>query len=382
MIDEIGEFLVKMNYIPDKSFVDAYYDLIYFTKYLILKGKSNIDRLINCADEEFEHVFIEEVKNRNLDNLVNPDTLKFLGNSMFKKNHKEIFEFINKKVNLKDYDKDFGSSGKDNNKYIDSIIDWKNTNNILSIFEAYYSDKKRTETNVEVIYSNYNTVAFEAFRNEICGYCNYSYNNTEAYPIDLVYSKNYYKKYDFVYCNLVWNEDLLNSHGISSQTYDIVDDNDKRDFVGDNFYENINYLKYLINDNGKAVLRIQYSYVSKLPSKLVDNNIIEEIVFMPKIKEWDEDFTTQYTNIIYIVISNNKNNENIILTDYIEKKKISVPNNVIKAYGGLINIEYYKKNDPKGYKIYNLKEDNKEQLKNIVDESNKIDKLLDEFDLK
>lgn len=382
MNDKIIKKLYELDYIPEESdeFLNIYYDVIYFIKYLLNISNADIEKIKECSDDEYESVIKEELEDKSKDKLNNMNISNFWLYS-FKKNHKELFDFIDKEIDLRQYDKNYPNWASYNDDYIDEIIDWTNCHKILSVFSVYTSKKKKDDTSVEVIFDMHQggDIDMAEYRNEICGYKGYEYQSKQ-YPIDLNsnLNKKYINNYDFVYCDLIYGKDFLTK--LNGWCYS--EKHPGADFVGDNIYFNIKYLSDLLNDNGKAIMRVRYSDVSKMPKELIELNIIDEIVFMPKREDWDENGNEQLTNDVYIIVTNDKVNEEIILTDYKDKTRINITNNEIINNNGLINIEQYKKYDSRGYRIFNLKESNNEQFGIIANESKKIDKLLDEFDLK
>ena len=83
---------------------------------------------------------------------------------------------------------------------------------------------------------------------------------------------------------------------------------------------------------------------------------------------------------VYVIINNNKENDEIEFIDQETGDSCSVKNELIKKHKGCTNMHIYNKHNPMLEKLYKIKEDNDKQLDVISKESEIINKQIDELD--
>ena len=91
-------------------------------------------------------------------------------------------------------------------------------------------------------------------------------------------------------------------------------------------------------------------------------------------------FEDTYVKNVYVIINNNKDNDEIEFIDKTTGETCSVKNELIKKHKGCANMNIYNKHNPMLEKLYKIKEDNEKQLEVISKESEVINKQIDELD--
>lgn len=185
-----------------------------------------------------------------------------------------------------------------------------------------------------------------------------------------------HKKYDFIFMNLEHADiEMLD------KTYSVAFDEKTSNptLTGDSLESVIKCLHDNLKENGRAILRVPFTYVSKLSKKTIKNNIIDKIVFFPFRKDNMMGFN-ENTIYVYLVIDNNKQTDTITFLDKKTNETKEVKNETIIKNGGEMNINLYLRNNPNTKRICQIKDDNYKQLKIINEETEFINKYIDEFD--
>ncbi len=352
MIKEIDEFLYNNDLTPEPDFAYIYYDLLFYIKYLAEKGLIDIERIINCSNEEYEEVINDEFK----------DLRKPFFISQFEDKHNEIFEFINN-LNLDDYDSELTNYADYNDHVLEKYIKFDEFKDMLSIFGCIRNKNIHHSTNVDVIYETHQDGDMESeyLRCQMLGLDNYSFKNS-VFPTSLK------KKYDFVYLECAYGgEGLLDK-------FLMTDDGKISYYIFDSILEHLN------NDR-KAAIRIPFARISEIIPYAIEQNVIEKIIYSnPRIDFYKEEPDVEIIDA-YIIISNNKDNESIEFINTNNGKSLIVSNEEIMKNNCNLNMMNYYKNSGYVKEIYRLKNNNQDIIDAIQHETTHINKLLDEYDI-
>ena len=76
-------------------------------------------------------------------------------------------------------------------------------------------------------------------------------------------------------------------------------------FNGDDILQNIYSIESNLTDNGIAIIKTPFTFISKLDDELIDKNIIDKIIYLPKEKE---SFAFEYSDVknVYVIVRKNK----------------------------------------------------------------------------
>ena len=253
---------------------------------------------------------------------------------------------------------------------IKNYIDYSQIHDILSIYTTFYDDILSKKCNVDVIYNEFEHVNMigHSARVDFMDLDGYSFQEGR-------YPQKFERKYDLIIMQLDYDDFNM----MDKSFYYEIDDSNIAHFVGDKILYNISKMMHNLNDNGYAVIKLPYTFVSKLDNSIIDQNIIDKIVYLPC-----EDcvFSNEFAKIkmAYVIVKNNKSDFNIEFIDKLTKERCLVKNADIKTHKGVTNMHIYNRNNPMLEKIYRIKEDNAKQLDIISKESEFINKQIDELD--
>ena len=355
MIDEMKDFLVENEMIPDYSedFLSAYYDTLYYIKYLSSNGLINIDRIIESKKDEYDEILKDEFKEVGIPFFVHS----------FKDKYREMFEYA-KKLNLKDYDSDMNNFADYTDDYLNSIVNYKDCNKILSIFGCIRSDNISSKTSVDVLYEEHQSgdMHLEELRCKILGLDNYSFTQS-SFP------RHFEEKYDFVYLDCVYGFELLDKFYLQEGEY-----------FSSKYYEIINSILECLNVYKKAVIRIPFARISNIGEDVIKDNVIEKIIYLNKRKGYYESSEGEIIDT-YIVLNEYKDNDSIEFINTINDKSLIVSNDEILKNNCNLNMMTYYKNSGYVKYIYKIKNNSDKILEQIQTKTIQINKLLDEYDI-
>lgn len=380
VLDKINYFLKKYRLIgnDDRLYEDTgveedfLYPEFYALKHLYDHHNFDLDKLKNSKTNY-------EYRNNLIDELHEHSCLGFDSDiyGILDEGREEIFDYI-KTIDPSSFDISLPGDYWHYDDYLNTIIDFSKIHSVLSIYDVYYNPNLKQYTKVDVIGHEfaYSEMKSEMIRIHLDRNCKlYDYKiieNEHIFPLTID------KKYDFVFMNLGFTEkDSIDKTSYIEFDEEILDakyDGDDSNAIM------INLMNYL-NENGKAVLYTPLSLVSKIDMHLLNENYIENIIFLPS-KKILLNGKIQDTVYVYIILSKNKVDDSVKMINLINGDRVRVTNDLIKQFHGNININLYTRHNPKTIKLYHLKEKNYQQLEIIKESSLLIDKMIDEFDFK
>lgn len=352
---------------PDDLIED---DFMYAEFYLLKKLSSekliDLERIKNSTT-------IEEYKNNineQFDNLkdLNSDCKEFFWERLYDE-REAVINFINS-LDLNEFDTNLGGDLWMSDDYLSQFINYKNTHRILSIFNTFYDDKLDKSSTIDVIYDEFqygNIIGYKA-RLDILNCHNYNFKK-DKYPL------KFKDKYDLILLNINYGLiDSFDKTGLIKMNEDIGGV-----FDGDSVVHNIEFINNNLTPNGIAIIKTPFTFISKLDDDLIDKNIIDKIIYLPKHRE-PFAYEDTYVKNVYIIVNNNKDNNEIEFIDKETNERCIVKNELIKKHKGCTNMHIYNKNNPMLEKLYRIKEDNEKQFEIISKESEIISKQIDELD--
>ena len=375
----VQDFLKKNDLFPEVFFEedsddensdnvdDFMYPDFYLLKKYSLDYDIDLDKIKNAKDEdEYKRIIKEEGMKIPKEN-VSFDSWLW---GRFYSERDKIVDFI-KSLNVDDFDINIDSYGWLDDSYLSKFINFEKVHDILSVYTVFYDKKISKSCNVDVIEHTFQHHNFMSHEKRLAMADLYCYNfSIDSFP------KKTDKEYNLVVL------DLCNDNVESlDKTYLIKFDEEKYTafYNGDNVQHNISNVVNYLSSDGIAIIKLPFTYISRLDEELVDENIIDKIIFLPEEKQL---FGPQLINTknVYVIVKKEKNNEEIEFIDKENKERCSVSNELIKKHNGCANMHIYNKNNPMLKKIIKIKEDNIKQLIIINEESKIINKQIDELD--
>lgn len=345
-------------------------DFMYAEFYLLKKLSS--EKLIDLEKIKNSTSFEEYEKNINdeFDKLkgLNSDCKEFFWKRLYD-DREDVIDFINS-LDLNEFNLNLSSDLWLSDSYLSQFIDYKNTHRILSVFNTFYDEKIDKEKSIDVIYDEFqygNIIGYKAIL-DILNCHNYNFK-MDKYP------QKFKEKYDLIILNINYGMiDSLDKTGLIKMNDEIGGV-----FDGDSVTHNISFINNNLNANGIAIIKTPFTFVSKLDEELIDKNIIDKIIYLPKHRE-PFAYEDTYVKNVYIIINNNKDNDEIQFINKETGERCSVKNDLIKKHRGCTNMHIYNKHNPMLEKLYRIKDDNINQLAIISKESKMINKQIDELD--
>lgn len=345
-------------------------DFMYAEFYLLKKLSS--EKLIDLEKIKNSTSFEEYEKNINdeFDKLkgLNSDCKEFFWKRLYD-DREDVIDFINS-LDLNEFNLNLSSDLWLSDSYLSQFIDYKNTHRILSVFNTFYDEKIDKEKSIDVIYDEFqygNIIGYKAIL-DILNCHNYNFK-MDKYP------QKFKEKYDLIILNINYGMiDSLDKTGLIKMNAEIGGV-----FDGDSVTHNISFINNNLNANGIAIIKTPFTFVSKLDEELIDKNIIDKIIYLPKHRE-PFAYEDTYVKNVYITINNNKDNDEIQFINKETGERCSVKNDLIKKHRGCTNMHIYNKHNPMLEKLYRIKDDNINQLAIISKESKMINKQIDELE--
>lgn len=367
LIEELTDFESKDDY---EDLDDFFYAEFYLIKKFQLRYDFNIDRIKNSdTPEEYEKSIEDELKKIPYESAISG---KWFWARLFE-DRKIIFEFIDS-LDIKDFDIHIPSYPWIDDSIISKYIDYKKIYHVLSVFNTFYDEKISKCCSIDVLYHDFQAGNIESHKARLeMVDCDKNYNFMIGN-----YPKNHEKKYDLV----IFNMETTSLEAIDKTSIIDIDDNGGK-FVGDDVLANISNMgsKYgsQLTPDGIAIFKVPFTFVSRLTNEIIDDNIIEKIVFLPKEKEL---FYEDYIDVrnVYVIVRKDKTTSGIEFINEETGEKYFVENEVIKKYKGCTNMHLYTKHNILLEKLYRIKEENSIQLDIISKSSKIIDKQIDELD--
>ena len=323
----------------------------------VIKNSKTMDEYEKNIDQEFD-----KLKD------LNSNCKEFFWERLYNY-REEVVDFIYS-LNLNDFDINLVGDLWLSDSYLSQFIDYNNTHQVLSVFNTFYDEKFSKDTSIDVIYDEFqygNVIGYKA-RLDIIDSHKYNFI-IEKYP------QVFEKKYDLIVLNLNYALiDSLDKTGLIK-----IDETIGGIFDGDSVIHNICDINRNLTSNGMAIIKTPCTFISKLDNDLIDKNIIDKVIYLPFNREPFAYEDTQVKNV-YIIVKNNKDNDEIEFIDKETGESCSVKNELIKKHKGCTNMHIYNKHNPMLEKLYRIKEDNEKQLVVISKESEVINKQIDELD--
>lgn len=367
LIEELTDFESKEDY---EDIDDFFYAEFYLIKKFSLKYGFNIEKIKNSiTPEEYEKNVKDELEKIPYKSVLSD---KWFWPRLYNAKE-EVFDFI-KSIDINDFDIHIPSYPWVDDSIISKYIDYSKIYYVLSVFNTFYDEKISKCCSIDVIYHTFQSGNIDSHkaRLELVD-CIQNYNF-----ICGNYPKETGKQYDLV----VFNLETTSLETIDRTSIIDIDENGGK-FVGDDVLANISntcakYGGYLTPD-GIALFKVPFTFVSKLTDEIIDDNIIDKIIFLPKEKEL---FYEDYIEVkdVYVIVKKNKTSTGIEFIDEQSGEKYFVENELIKKHKGCTNMHIYNKHNPSLEKLYKIKEDNSKQLDIISKSSRLIDKQIDELD--
>lgn len=350
---------------------DFLYPEFYLIKYCYDKYGFNIDLIKNSNSiEEYEKNVNDELEKVKIDHKFLPPFIF----AMIYEGREDFYDLI-RKLDINDLDLYKKGWHWYADEYLDSYINSEKVKDVLSIGTILYSNKISKNSQVDVIYYS----MYQKDEISLSEKCRLIVKDINNYNIEEnSFPRKFQKKYDFIFINLE-HADIEMLDKTYSVTFD--EETSNPTLTGDSLESVINCLHDNLKENGRAILRVPFTYVSKLSKKIIKNNIIDKIVFFPFRKDNMMGFN-ENTIYVYLVIENNKQTDTIMFLDKNTNETKEVRNETIIKNGGEMNINLYLRNNPNTKRICQIKDDNYKQLKIINEETEFINKYIDEFDFK
>ena len=285
----------------------------------------------------------------------------------------EVFKYIDS-LKLQDFDIHVPSYPWLDDPLLSKYINYQNTYYVLSVFNTFYDEKISKSCSIDVITHTFQTGNIDSHKARFEVIDNLNYHFIEGtYPTALDMNK----KYDLI----VFNMETTSLEAMDRESIIYIGENGGY-FAGNEVLANIEDLgsKFgRLTTNGMAIVKVPFTLVSNLSEEILEDNIVDKIVFLPKEKSvYNEDYVD--TINVYIIIKKNKDTDGIEFINEKSGEKVFVPNKTIKKHHGCINMNIYTKHNPMLEKIYSIKADNEIQINIIANESKKINKDIDELD--
>ena len=278
-------------------------------------------------------------------------------------------------LDLDEFDENIGNIGGDlwiNDSFLSQFIDYKNTNRVLSVFNTFYDERISKNASIDVLYDEFqvgNVIGYKA-RLDLLNCHNYNFEMGK-------YPQVFKDKYDLIVLNINYGLiDSLDKTGLIK-----MNDEVGGIFDGDSVIHNIKFVNQNLTPNGIAIIKTPFTFISKLDEELIDQNIIDKIIYLPEHRE-PFAYEDTYVKNAYVIVNNNKENNEIEFIDKETGECCSVRNDLIKKHRGCTNMHIYNKHNPMLEKLYKIKDENVHQLEIISKESKMIDKQIDELDFK
>ena len=379
-MNKVFNFIRELHLFPEVEAWEDPDDLIeddfMYAEFYLLKKLSS-EKLIDLEKIKNSNSMEEYEKNINdeFDNLkgLNSDCKKFFWKRLYD-DREAVIDFINS-LDLNDFNSNIGNIGGDlwiNEPYLSQFIDYKNTHRVLSVFNTFYDEKISKETSIDVIYDEFqygNVIGYKA-RLDLLNCHNYNFK-MDTYP------QVFKDKYDLIVLNINYGLiDSFDKTGLIKMNDDVGGV-----FDGDSVLHNLEFINNNLTPNGVAIIKTPFTFVSKLNPELIDQNVIDKIIYLPEHRE-PFAYEDAYVKNVYIIINNNKDNNEIEFIDKESGESCIVKNEIIKKHKGCTNMYIYNKHNPMLEKLYRIKEDNEKQLEIISKESEVINKQIDELDFK
>ncbi len=345
---------------------DFMYAEFYLMKKLSLNNELDLNKIRNSNTiKEYEKNVDDEMsKIKGL----NSNYKEWFWNRFFKKRQK-VFRFIDS-LKIDEFDIHTESNLWLCDDYLRQFIDLKNTYYVLSIYTTFYDDEVSKNNSIDVLYNEFqngNVIGSKA-RLDIINNKNYQFT-MDSFP------KTLNKKYDLIVFNLEYTSiGELDKTGLIK-----MDDDIGGIFAGDSVTYNISSIVDNLLPNGMAIIKTPFTFISKIDNDLIEQNIIDKIIYLPKTVEPFGHESTEVKNV-YVIVKKNKQSNEIEFIDRESGESISVSNELIKKHKGCANMHIYTKHNPMLEKLYRIKEDNAIQLKAISKDTEMIDKQIDELD--
>lgn len=345
---------------------DFLYAEFYLLKKLSSEGLIDLNKIKNSKTiDEYERNIDEQFSRLNG---LNSDCKKFYWPRLYDF-REEVIDFINS-LDLKDFNINLVGDLWLEDDYLNQFINYNHTLRVLSVFNTFYDERIAKEDSIDVIYDEFqysNIIGYKA-RLDIIN--NHNYN----FIIDK-YPQKFDKPYDLIVLNLSYGLiDSLDKSGLIK-----INDDIGGVFDGDNVIHNICDITTNLTQNGMAIIKTPFTFISKLDNDLIDRNIIDKIIYLPANRE-SFAYEDTYVKNVYVIVKNNKENDEIEFIDKETGESCIVKNELIKKHKGCTNMHIYNKHNPMLEKLYRIKEDNEKQLVVISKESEVINKQIDELD--
>lgn len=345
---------------------DFLYAEFYLLKKLYIENGLDLDKIKNSEnEEEYEKNLDEEFsKIKGL----NSNYKDFFWKRLYYY-REEVIDFI-KELDLDEFDINQSGDLWFSDDYLKQFINYKHTLHVLSVFNTFYDEKIAKEDSVDVIFDEfqYGNIIGHKARLDIINNHNYNFK-MEPFP------QHFDKKYDLIVLKLDYSLiGSLDKAGLIKMVDEVGGV-----FDGDSVTHNIYDINNNLTSNGMAIIKTPFTFISKLDDDLIDKNVIEKIIYLPTRRE-PFAYEDSYVKSVYIIINNNKENDEIEFIDKETGECCSVKNELIKKHKGCTNMHIYNKHNPMLEKLYRIKEENEKQLNIISKESEVINKQIDELD--
>lgn len=346
-------------------------DLLYAECYLLKKLESeygfNLNGIKN-ANEYGEYKKIIELEKTKLPNNLNHNFNHWYWDRLYP----IIKEFVDmvQSLDYKEFDINLPSYAWFDGSIIKKYISSKKVKKVLSIYNTFYDDEISNNAEIDVIYNIFQGENTSGHMARLDMINNYNYHfDCGSYPVCLE------KKYDLIVLNMEYS-----SFDAFDKTASIRLDNVLGGvFSGNELFSIIIDTMDYLTDDGTVVIKIPFTFISKLDIDLINKNIIDKIVYLKKEREYFLEFGVETKNV-YMFLKKNKFNDEIELIDEVSGERCSVKNELVIKNNGCANMHIYTKHNPMLEKLYRIKEDNEKQLQIINKESKLIDKQIDELD--
>ena len=372
-MNKIAEFISQQYLFPEMfefGVAAEDNDLLYAELYLLKKMKDeynlDFDKIKQSSSiEEYEKNLQCELS-KITD--INSDFEMLFWNRIYE-NRESVFTFI-ESLDVSEFNIEQKGDAWLCDDYLSQFIDYNNTKDVLSVFITFYDSKLSEETTVDVIYNEFlsQNMAGHKARLDMVGNHNYHFT-LDKYP------RKFDKDYDLVVMELdYYSVDSLDKSGLIKMV-----DGVGGVFAGNDILNIIADIEPALTENGMAIIKMPFTFISKLDNSLIDQNFIDKIIYLPMEKTTFADENCLVKNV-YLILKKNKDNDEIMFIDEASGEQCSVPNDLIKKHNGCTNMHIYNKHDPLLEQIYRLKNDNAKQIDIIASESIMIDKSIDEMD--
>lgn len=393
ILRNIEKNAVEWGPFPEEMVTESVcYDSTFLLKYYIENYGFDLNKLKSVYKDShlFYKTFIDEI--RRISKTTNLFTLADFISYYKEEERKKYLDFV-ETIQFKEYDPNITSCCNeflDLQTYIDEDI--LNMKNILSIWSVFYKPQfisSNKYPKVDVVYEEPEDTSvieeckckIELLNKSILDRYNFIADDV-PYSISSIKDEQSGKwikpkMYDLI----CYNYSYMNILYLNKNKMANYDDEEGPRFVGDDVLSNITHNINDLSDNGYAIFKIPFALVSHINENLLNRNFIEKVVFLPYEKQFFEKHLRK-VKPVYLICKKNKDNDDIIFIDSQTHEQIKVKNEVIKNNNYNLNINIYKKNNPKTLKMYDLNNNSLKQKEIIDIESKLISKLIDEFDFK